>query len=164
MMKPLDHALRDGDNIRALIRNTGANQDGKTNGITFPSSEAQASLIRSVYRSAGLDPMDTTYVEAHGTGTAVGDPVEAEAIASVFTVKRTADNPILVGSIKGNVGHLEAASGLAAMVKAIYALEEGVIPPNFNFEKPNKDIPLEEWKLKVRLDPSMNLPLQAKRK
>lgn len=129
----------------------------------FPSSEAQADLIRSVYHTAGLDPDETTYVEAHGTGTAAGDPVEAGAIASVFTVKRTPDNPLLVGSVKSNIGHLEAASGLAAMVKTIFAMEEGVIPPNINFEKPNKDIPLEEWKLKVRLDPWISLQFQAKR-
>ena len=152
MIKTLDHALRDGDNIRALIRNTGANQDGKTNGITFPSTEAQANLIRSVYHSAGLDPIETDYVEAHGTGTAAGDPVEAEALSRVFTVKRATENPILVGSVKGNIGHLEAASGLAAMVKSIFAIEKGLIPPSINFEKPNKDIPLKDWKLKVRLD------------
>lgn len=162
MLKPLDHAIRDGDNIRAIIRNTGANQDGRTNGITFPSREAQASLMRSTYQSAGLDPIETGYVEAHGTGTAAGDPVEAEAIASVFAMKRAADNPVYVGSVKTNIGHLEAASGLAAMVKTIFALEEGVIPPNINFEKPNKDIPLEEWKLKVEIDPSMSFVRRAK--
>lgn len=159
VLKPLDHAIRDGDNIRALIRNTGANQDGRTNGITFPSSEAQANLMRSVYHSAGLDPSETGYVEAHGTGTAAGDPVEAEAIASVFTARRTPDNPLLVGSVKSNIGHLEAASGLAAMVKTIYALEEGAIAPNINFEKPNKDIPLEKWKLKVISDSLISLVL-----
>lgn len=154
--------MRDGDSIRAIVRNTGANQDGKTNGITFPSREAQANLMRSVYQSAGLDPIETAYVEAHGTGTAAGDPVEAEAISSVFTAKRAIDNPLHVGSVKTNVGHLEAASGLAAMVKTIFALEEGVIPPNINFEKPNKGIPLEEWKLKVRQVSSLNLFLGAK--
>ena len=161
VLKPLDHAIRDGDNIRAVIRNTGANQDGRTNGITFPSAEAQAKLMRSVYHSAGLDPVDTGYVEAHGTGTAAGDPIEAEAIASVFTKRRTANDPILVGSVKSNIGHLEAASGLAAMVKTIFALEEGVIAPNINFDKPNKDIPLEKWRLKVRLDPFMSLSCQV---
>ena len=161
MLKPLDQAIQDGDNIRALIRNTGPNQEGKTNGITFPSKEAQASLIRSVYQSAGPDPTETDYVEAHGTGTAVGYPVEAEAIASVFAVRRTADNPLLVGSVKSNIGHLEAASGLAAMVKTIFALEKGAIPPNINFEKPNKDIPLDKWKLKVTLYPLMSLLCQA---
>ena len=149
VLKPLNHAIRDNDNIRAVIRNTGANQDGKTNGITFPNREAQAKLMRHVYQSAGLDPIETAYVEAHGTGTAAGDPVEAEAIASVFAVERTIDKPVYVGSVKTNIGHLEAASGLAAMVKTIFALEEGVIPPNINFEKPNRDIPLAEWKLKV---------------
>ena len=86
--------------------------------------------------------METDYVEAHGTGTAAGDSVEAEAIASVFAVKRTTHNPILVGLVKSNIGHLEAVSGLAGMVKIIFALEEGVITSNINFEKPNKDIPL----------------------
>lgn len=157
VLKPLDRAIHDGDNIRAIIRNTGANQDGKTNGITFPSKEAQAELMRSVYQSAGLNPDETGYVEAHGTGTAAGDPVEAEAIASVFAANRAFDNPVLVGSVKTNIGHLEAASGLAAMVKTIFALEEGVIPPNINFEKPNEAIPLENWKLKVKSHRLMHL-------
>ena len=154
VLKPLDLAISDGDNIRAIIRNTGTNQDGKTNGITFPSMEAQARLMRSVYQGAGLDPIETGYVEAHGTGTAAGDPVEAEAIASVFSVNRALEHPLPVGSVKTNIGHLEAASGLAAMVKTIFALEEGVIPPNINFVKPNQTIPLNEWKLKVsQIDP-----------
>lgn len=149
LLKPLDVAIRDNNNIRAIIRNTGANQDGKTNGITFPSSKAQAKLIESVYQAAGLDPADTDYVEAHGTGTAIGDPVEAEALSIAFTKDRPSDMPLLVGSVKTNIGHLEAASGLAGIIKAIYALENGMIPPNINFEVPNEDIPLELWKLKV---------------
>ncbi len=106
--------------------------------------------MRSVYQSAGLDPIDTAYVEAHGTGTAAGDPVEAQAIASVFAENREIDNPLYVGSVKTNIGHLEAASGLAAIVKTVFALEEGVIPPNINFEKPNKDVPLGRWNMKVK--------------
>ncbi|KAL8707779.1 MAG: hypothetical protein Q9220_007231 [cf. Caloplaca sp. 1 TL-2023] len=149
ILKPMNNALRDGDNIRAVIRNTGANQDGKTNGITFPSCDAQTDLIRSVYHAAGLDPLHTDYVEAHGTGTAAGDPVEAEAIARSFAKDRPSDSPLIVGSVKSNIGHLEAASGLAAMVKTIFALEENKIPPNFDFIRPNKDIPLAEWKLVV---------------
>jgi len=151
VVKLLDHAIQDGDNVRAIIRNTGANQDGKTNGITFPSCDAQAKLMASVYESAGLDPVETGYVEAHGTGTAAGDPVEAAAISRVFAEKRPTDRPVYVGSVKPNIGHLEAASGLAAIVKTIFALERGLIPPNINFEKPNKDIPLHEWKLKAIL-------------
>ncbi|KAL8691096.1 MAG: hypothetical protein Q9218_003606 [Villophora microphyllina] len=149
VLKPLDDAVRDGDNIRAVIRNTGVNQDGKTNGITFPSSDAQAQLIEDVYQAVGLDPVQTAYVEAHGTGTAAGDPIEAEALARTFTRNRAHSDPLLVGSVKTNVGHLEAASGLTGLVKTIYALENGVIPPNINFEFPNKDIPLQAWKLKV---------------
>lgn len=149
VLKTLDDAIRDGDSIRAVIRNTGINQDGKTNGITFPSLDAQAQLIEDVYKAVGLDPAQTAYVEAHGTGTAAGDPVEAEAIARTLAINRARDDPLLVGSVKTNVGHLEAASGLTGLVKTIYALENGVIPPNINFETPNKDIPLEEWKLKV---------------
>ncbi|KAL8659558.1 MAG: hypothetical protein Q9202_007068 [Teloschistes flavicans] len=149
VLKNLDDAIRDGDGIRAVIRNTGVNQDGKTNGITFPSCDAQAQLIEDVYKAVGLDPAQTAYVEAHGTGTAAGDPVEAEAIARTLAKNRPHDDPLLVGSVKTNVGHLEAASGLTGLVKTIYALENGVIPPNINFENPNKDIPLEEWKLKT---------------
>ena len=107
--------------------------------------------MRSVYKIADLDPVETDYVEAHGTGTAAGDPVEAEAISKVFGENRPIDRPVYVGSVKSNIGHLEAGSGLAAMVKTIFALEEGVIPPNINFKEPNKDIPLEKWRLKVNL-------------
>lgn len=147
--KRLDDAVRDGDVIRAVIRNIGINQDGKTAGIILPSCEAQVRLIRSVYDAIGLDPSCTAYVEAHGTGTAVGDPIEAEAIASVFAQKRSPDNPLIVSSVKTNIGHLEAASGLAAIVKAIFILESGIIPPNWYFERPNKNIPLAEWNIKV---------------
>ena len=149
ILKPLEKAILDGDNIRAVIRNTGINQDGKTAGITFPSCDAQASLIKSVYEAAGIDPRETDYVEAHGTGTAAGDPVEAEAIARSLTKNRALGNPLIVGSVKSNIGHLEAASGLAAVVKTVMALEEDVIPPNFDFQFPNKDIPLDEWNIKV---------------
>ncbi|KAL9609347.1 MAG: hypothetical protein Q9167_005871 [Letrouitia subvulpina] len=149
VLKPLQAALRDGDNIRAIIRNTGANQDGKTSGITFPSCDAQAELIEAVYNKAGLDPLETDYVEAHGTGTAAGDPVEAEALARSLAFDRPSEKPLIVGSVKSNVGHLEAASGLAAMVKTIMALENDQIPPNYDFQSPNKDIPLDKWKLKV---------------
>ena len=142
-------AINNRDNIRAVIRGSGINQDGKTNGITLPNKEAQAKLIQSTYESASLNPLDTKYVEAHGTGTAAGDPIEAEAIAKVFSKGRATSDPLLVGSVKTNIGHLEAASGLAGLVKVIFALENGIIPPNFNFEAPNKNILFEQWKIKV---------------
>jgi acyl transferase domain-containing protein/NADPH:quinone reductase-like Zn-dependent oxidoreductase len=145
----LDEALRNGDTIRGVIRNTGTNQDGKTNGITLPSSEAQENLIRRVYKEAGLEPAKTSYVETHGTGTPAGDPLEAGALARVFGPGRPASQPLLVGSVKTNIGHLEGASGLAGLIKTVLMLENNMILPNVNFEKANPSIPLSEWKLKV---------------
>lgn len=152
-MKRLDDALRDGDPIRAVIRETGVNQDGKTETITTPSAEAQEALIRDCYRRAGLDPAETTYFEAHGTGTPTGDPIEVGAIASVFKDTRPADEPLRIGSVKTNIGHTETASGVAAIIKVALALEKGQIPPSINFEKPNKKLHLDEWRLKVRFGP-----------
>lgn len=104
VLKRLDDALKDGDVIRAVIRNTGINQDGKTPGVTFPSVKAQEALACKVYAEAGLDPLETTYVEAHGTGTQAGDPVEASALFATFGKGRS--EPVRVGSVKSNVGHL----------------------------------------------------------
>lgn len=142
--------MRDGDRVHAVVRESGLNQDGKTPTITSPSMDAQASLIREVYRRARLDPsVDTGYVEAHMTGTPTGDPIEAEALARTFGAGRAEDDPVLVGSVKPNVGHTEPVSGLAAVIKTIFALKEGVIPPNVNYENTNPNIPLKEWRLKV---------------
>ncbi|KAH8588918.1 putative polyketide synthase [Bisporella sp. PMI_857] len=149
VVKRLSSALRDGDTIRAVIRNTGVNQDGRTAGITLPSAVAQERLIRQVYRDARLDPRDTAFVEAHGTGTAAGDPVEAAAIAKVFGAARK--QPVYIGALKSNIGHLEGGSGVAAVIKAIFVLENGIIPPNQNFEKINPRIPLAKWNLKIPL-------------
>jgi acyl transferase domain-containing protein len=146
-LKPLEDAIRDNDCIRAVIRNTGINQDGKTNGITLPSSHAQAELIRKTYLAAGLDPLCTTYVEAHGTGTQAGDPLEAAALSKIFCADRT--EPLAVGSVKTNIGHLEGASGVAGLVKTVLMLEKGEILPNAHFKEPNDRIPLDEWKLDV---------------
>ena len=128
------------------------NQDGKTRGIVFPNQQAQAELIKSVYDEAGLNPAETCYVEAHGTGTAVGDPVEAGAIAKAIAARRSGE--LLIGSVKSNVGHMEGASGLAGLIKTCLVLQNGKIPPSINFEKPNERIPLLKWNLKVRCLPS----------
>lgn len=111
VLKPLDQALKDNDTIRSVIVASGINQDGKTPGITMPNGAAQEALIRSVYKGAGLDPKDTGYVEAHGTGTKVGDPIEAAALHNVFGEGRTARNPLFIGSVKSNIGHLEGTAG-----------------------------------------------------
>lgn len=149
-LKPLADALKDGDTIRAVIRGSGSNQDGKTSGITLPNPVAQEALIRDVYVSAGLNPLETSFVEAHGTGTSAGDPLETRALTKLFCgPNRPAEEPLMIGSIKSNVGHMEGASGIGAVVKAVLMLEQEVILPNRNFDKPNPRIPLDEWKLKV---------------
>ncbi|KAL2258524.1 hypothetical protein VTK26DRAFT_8144 [Humicola hyalothermophila] len=150
ILKRLDDAIRDGDPIRAVIRETGINQDGRTETITTPSGEAQEALIRDCYRRAGLDPKHTTYFEAHGTGTPTGDPIEVAAIASVFKdTRKDGDQPLRIGSVKTNIGHTETASGVAAVIKVALALERGQIPPSINFVKANEKLRLDEWKLKV---------------
>ncbi len=147
LLKPLAKAIEDGDTIRAVIRNTGVNQDGKTPGITFPSSKAQAALIKRVYEQAGLNPRDTSYVEAHGTGTQAGDPIEASALFEVFG--RDREDNITVGCLKTNIGHLEGASGVAGLVKTVMMLESEAILPNVGFSSPNEKIPLDSWKIEV---------------
>ena len=149
ILKPLAKALHDGDTIRAVIRGTGSNQDGRTAGIALPNRVAQENLIRSVYRRTGLDPAETDFVEAHGTGTQAGDPLETKAISEVFGARRSADNPVRIGSIKTNVGHLEGASGVAGVIKAIFMLENRVFLPNRNFERINPHILLDQWNIKV---------------
>ncbi|VUC24936.1 unnamed protein product [Clonostachys rosea] len=147
VLKPVRDAIRDGDVIRAVIRGTGVNQDGKTPGITLPSAKRQEELIRAVYESAGLGPAVTGYFEAHGTGTNAGDPTECSAIGAVFGSVR--DEPIRVGSVKSNIGHLEGASGIASLIKSIYSLESGVIAPTHGLVTINPKIRAEEWNIEI---------------
>lgn len=147
IIKPLKEALRCNDTIRAVIRNTGCNQDDRTPGITQPSSQVQARLIRQTYANAGLDLSTTRYFESHGTGTAIGDAMEAQAIHSVFGDVRPLNCPLYVGAVKSNIGHLVGASGIAGLIKTILVLEKGIIPPNIWFEKPNPRIRTIEWNI-----------------
>jgi acyl transferase domain-containing protein/NADPH:quinone reductase-like Zn-dependent oxidoreductase/SAM-dependent methyltransferase len=140
VLKRLTDAILDGDSIRAVIRSTGSNSDGRTPGITQPSKDAQELLIKETYEKAGLDLGATRFFEAHGTGTPVGDPIEAGAIGAAFGKYRSPEEPLYVGAVKSNIGHLEGASGVAGVIKAILALEKGVIPPNTNFKRPNPKI------------------------
>ncbi|WEW54612.1 hypothetical protein PRK78_000032 [Emydomyces testavorans] len=146
VIKTLANALKAGDTIRAVIRATGVNQDGRTPGITLPSSIAQTNLIREVYRKALLDPNVTMFVEAHGTGTAAGDPIEARGIVDGFASKER-EIPLYIGALKSNIGHLEGGAGIAGIIKSIMILESGIIPPNVNFEKVNPKIPFDEWNI-----------------
>ncbi|KAL4925328.1 type I polyketide synthase [Aspergillus undulatus] len=149
VIKRLSDAIQVGDPIRAIIRESGLNQDGKTDTITTPSQSAQVALMEDCYRRVGLDPLHTQYCEAHGTGTIAGDPIECGALAAVFKRDRPPNNPLLIGSVKTNIGHTESASGLAALIKVVLALEQKKIPPSINFEKPNPRLPLDDWRLRV---------------
>lgn len=149
VLKRLSKALENNDTIRAVIRSTSANQDGRTPSISQPSSSAQAALIRKAYEQAGLSLSSTDYFEAHGTGTPIGDPIEAQGIASAFSDYRTLEHPLIIGSVKANIGHLEAVAGIAGLIKTILVLEKGIIPPIAHLESLNPAIPAKEWKLRV---------------
>lgn len=146
IVKRLSDALKDGNTIRAVIRGTLVNQDGRTPGIALPSAQAQETLIRQLYSNAKLDPRDTMFVEAHGTGTPVGDPIETRAITSAFGSEHRKE-PLYVGALKASIGHLEGGAGIAGVIKSVMILEAGIITPNTNFEKVNPKIPKDEWNL-----------------
>ncbi|KAI9657994.1 MAG: Type I Iterative PKS [Bathelium mastoideum] len=144
-IKKLSHAIRDNDPIRAVIQSSCVNSDGKTAGLSLPSSASHEALIRRSHELAGISDLSrTAMIECHGTGTYVGDPLEATAVGRVF-----GDCGILIGSIKPNVGHTEGASGLAGVIKMVLALERRLIPPNINFKTPSSKIPFEKYKLQV---------------
>ncbi|KAK4203182.1 polyketide synthase [Triangularia verruculosa] len=149
VLKRLSDAIRDRDTIRAVIRGTGSNQDGHTPALPQPSQSAQETLIRQVYKSASLGFEATRYVEAHGTGTQIGDVTEATALGRVFRGSRSASEPLYLGSIKANIGHLEGGSGLASILKTIQILETGIIPPQASFEKLNPKIKAKFYHLAV---------------
>ncbi|KAM0260907.1 hypothetical protein ACHAQJ_002527 [Trichoderma viride] len=148
VLQPLRTALEQGFPIRAVIRNSVINQDGRTPGISVPNGLMQSAAIRKAYSDAGL-PLQADYVEAHGTGTKVGDPIEAKAIANVLAVGRSKTNPLPIGSIKGNVGHLESNAGLTGLVKAVLMLEKGKIPPHINFDIPSENVPLDVLNIRI---------------
>ncbi|KAK8080385.1 polyketide synthase [Apiospora hydei] len=140
LLKCLDDAVRDGDPIQAVIRGSACNHGGRSDGITMPNGVAHRKLLRRVHEVAGLDPSKTAVVEGHGTGTAVGDPIEAGAFTSVLAKSRTASNPIYIGSVKSNLGHLEGASGMIGMIKAILQVKNGIVLPTAGFESINPKI------------------------
>ena len=149
VLKPLAQALKDGDTIRSVIRGSGINQDGKTSGITVPNSDAQRDLIVSTYASAGIGMDRTNYFEAHGTGTPVGDPLELAAVGSAMAAARSGKDPLLVGSVKPNVGHLEGCAGLAGVIKSILSMEKGVIPAVAEFTVLNPRLKLDAWGVSI---------------
>jgi acyl transferase domain-containing protein/surfactin synthase thioesterase subunit/NAD(P)-dependent dehydrogenase (short-subunit alcohol dehydrogenase family) len=155
ILKPLSKALADGDAIYALVRGTAVNQDGyMPEGFTVPNVFSQIALLKSVYAEAGIDPLSVDYVEAHGTGTAVGDPIEALALAAVLGRDRAPGHRCLVGSVKTNIGHLEGAAGIAGFIKAALVACHGIVPPNLHFREPNPAIDFEGMKLEVPTRPT----------
>ncbi len=149
LLKPLAAALSDGNPIYAVIRGTAANQDGRTNGISLPSAAAQETLVREACRTAGVTPSQVQYVEAHGTGTLVGDPIEATALGAALGDGRDARTPLVIGSVKTNIGHMEAGAGIAGIIKTALALKHGRIPPSLHFRNPNPHIDFAKLKLSV---------------
>jgi len=139
VLKRLSNALNDGDRIRAVVRSVALNQDGKSNGMTAPNGKAQVKVMIKALSDAGLQPDDIDYIEAHGTGTPLGDPIEMEAIGAAYGKDRS--SPVIVGSAKTNLGHLEAAAGMAALIKTVLSLEHQTIVPNLHFQTPSPSIP-----------------------
>jgi acyl transferase domain-containing protein/acyl carrier protein len=149
ILKPLAAALADGDPVKAVILASGVNSDGKTNGVSMPNVVAQESLLRRVYTRAAIDPGTVDYVEAHGTGTNVGDPVECTALGAVMGAARHDGQPVLVGSGKTNIGHLESAAGIAGLLKVVLSLQHREVPATLNFATPNPKIHFDELNLAV---------------
>ncbi|XWN32591.1 MAG: thioester reductase domain-containing protein [Devosia sp.] len=152
ILKPLVAAKRDRNPILGVIRGSDSNNDGRTGGLSLPSGEAQAELIERVFREHGINASDVAYVEAHGTGTAAGDPIEAGAIGRAIAQHRKGDDQLLIGSIKSNIGHLEPASGLAGLAKALLCLNHRVVPKSLHFETPNPAIDFDGLRIKVAAD------------
>lgn len=149
LLKRLSDALRDRDRIQAVIHGSGVTSDGKTPGIAVPNGAAQAEAARKALAQAGLHPREVAYAEAHGTGTAVGDPIEVQALAEVYAEGRPADQPLLLGTVKTNIGHLESAAGIASLIKVVLALQHEALPRHLHLRQPNPAIPWDRLPVRV---------------
>lgn len=150
VLKSLDRALADGDRIWAVIEATVLNQDGRSNGLTAPNPKAQEALLREAFCKAGVAPQRIDYVEAHGTGTRLGDPIEVNALGAVCGINRDSAHPLRVGSVKSNIGHLEAAAGIAGVIKTALALHHGVLPATLHCRQPNQLIEFKKLNIQVQ--------------
>ena len=149
IIKPLSQAVKDGDRIYSVILGTGVNQDGQTNGMTVPNKSAQKALIKKIYKEQNINPKDIHYFEAHGTGTPVGDPLEFSAINEVLAESGEVEEKCLLGSVKTNIGHLEAGASIAGLIKTSLCLHHNAVPANLHFENPNPALNYEESLLKI---------------
>ncbi len=149
VLKRLEDAVADGDRVLALIRGTAANQDGRSGGLTVPNGPAQESVIRAALADAGVESRDIDYVEAHGTGTSLGDPIEVRALAGALGEGRSHADPLVIGSVKTNIGHLESAAGIAGVMKVVLSLQNERIPPHLHFKQPSPHISWGEYPVRV---------------
>ncbi|HET8659851.1 MAG TPA: type I polyketide synthase [Micromonosporaceae bacterium] len=149
VLKRLSDAQRDGDPILALVRGSAVNQDGRTNGLTAPSGLSQKTVLRQALANAGVDPAAVSAVEAHGTGTALGDPIEIEALVEVFGAASGGSQPVTLSSVKTNIGHLEAAAGVASLVKVVLSLQHQATPPHLHFTELNPNASLDGSRLVI---------------
>ena len=161
VLKRLSDAQRDGDRVCAVIPSSGVNQDGASSGLTVPNGGAQQRLIGTVLARAGLSGGDVDYLEAHGTGTPLGDPIEVQAAAAAYGDSRDADRPLLMGSVKTNIGHLESASGAAGLIKVVLSLQHGMLPRSLHFDTPSPHIPWDTLPVRV-VDESMPWPANGR--
>jgi malonyl CoA-acyl carrier protein transacylase len=154
VLKRLSDAIADNDNILALIRGSAVNQDGSSSGLTVPNGAAQQSVIRQALANAKVEPTEMSYVETHGTGTALGDPIEVRALGAVLGEGRSEDKPLVIGSLKTNIGHLEVAAGVASLIKVVLALQHQEIPAHLHFHEINPHISLDEIPAKIPTQPT----------
>ncbi len=149
VLRRLSDAIASGGPVLAVVRGSAVNQDGRSSGLTVPNGPAQEEVIRQALAAAGVDPLDVGYVEAHGTGTPLGDPIEVRALGRVLAAGRDRSHPLVVGSVKTNLGHLEAAAGVAGLMKAVLMVQRGEIPAHLHFQEPNAHIPWDDLAVEV---------------
>ncbi|HEX2905648.1 MAG TPA: type I polyketide synthase, partial [Phototrophicaceae bacterium] len=161
VLKRLSDALTDGDNIQAVIRGSASNQDGRSNGLTAPNGPSQIAVIREALADAGLEPHEIGYVETHGTGTSLGDPIEVQALGAALGKGRAADKPVMIGSVKTNLGHMEAAAGVAGVIKLVLSLQHREIPPHLHLKQLSPYIPWDDLPVTV---PAAGVAWEAERR
>ncbi len=150
VLKRLRDAIADGDRVLATIRGSAINHDGHSSGLTVPYGPAQVAVIRTALEDGGVRPDEISYIEAHGTGTPLGDPIEVQSLAEVMGAGRTAENPLVLGSVKTNFGHAESAAGIAGLIKVVLAMQHRELPPHLHFEQPNPHLGLDEASFRIQ--------------
>jgi len=161
VLKRLSDALADNDNILGVIRGSAVNHNGRSTSLIAPNGLSQQAVIRGALENGGIDPTSVNYVEVQGTSTALGEPIEVEALAAVYSKNRPSEQPLIISSVKTNIGHLEAASGIASLIKVVMALQHGEVPPHLHFKQPNPYINWDKLKVKV---PTNKMPWPATEK